>query len=134
MRIRKPRTPRQVMQGLQHLTLASRVTQFLDSDTATEPPSEPPGPPPSPPSEPPATAATDSPSEPPATAAPSPQLAQTRQRKSGPDPVHNRELIQQLYEENPDSSVKQLRTAYKDKTGVEVGDTWVRTHRVRPRS
>jgi hypothetical protein len=141
---KKPRrTPRQVMQGLQHLTLASKVTQFLDGDAAatdspspneplaasssprpaaTDPSSEPTGPPPS------------LPSEPPATAAPSLQPAQKRRSKSGPEPEYEREPLWRLDEEHPDWSAKKLALEYEAKTGVMVSETWARTHRVRPRS
>jgi hypothetical protein len=59
--------------------------------------------------------------------------AQKRRRKHGPGPKYPREPLWQLYEEDPNRTIKELGKLYKDKTGFEVKDTWVCTHRVRPR-
>jgi hypothetical protein len=77
-----------------------------------------------------ANAATETETDPPS---PSEQHPVQRRRR-GPSPVYPREPLWELNEENPNRTIKELGKLYKARTEVEVKDTWVRTHRVRPRS
>jgi hypothetical protein len=118
--------------------MRSPVVQFLHGQqpvppagpSDTDPSSKRPAPPSPPPPSNEQSAAAPSPSNEQSAAAPS-----LSKRRHGPLPKddHNRELLRQLFEQNPGWTAKQLADGYEEKTKTQVSVSWVQKHKRRPR-